>query len=145
MRMKFVAAAAVLAISTTGMAQVPNPSPTRELPHDRGYDKDSPKHDAIDAQEAPVTRDLNATSALGAQVKTEATTADEAQYQADLDAYRADVRANARETARDENRYARQQRAYADAMAVWRGQVAACDRGKLSACKLPTPNPRDFY
>jgi hypothetical protein len=30
-------------------------------------------------------------------------------------------------------------------MAVWRQQVAACDKGHHKACKLPTPNPADYY
>ncbi len=60
-------------------------------------------------------------------------------------AYREAVRANRRDAMRDQSRYDHQQRAYADAMAAWRMQTEACNRGRLKACKLPTPNPADYY
>lgn len=109
----------------------------------------TPKHDAVDAQEKPVTEQLNTRAAVAASDNRAATVAvngaREAQYEADMAAYRAEVQAHRREIAADQARYERQQRAYADAMAVWREQKAACDRGVLKACKKPTPNPADFY
>ncbi|MDB5688988.1 MAG: hypothetical protein JWL91_864 [Sphingomonas bacterium] len=137
--------ALLLALATAAPAQVPNPSPTPEAPQDRGYDKDTPKHDAVDAQEGPRTRQLNATSALGAEVKGEATAADQAAYEADLAAYHDEIMASRADAMNDVARFNRQQRAYADAMAQWRAQTIACEKGKLKACKLPTPRPADYY
>lgn len=127
------------------IAQVPNPSPTPELPQDRGYDKDTPKHQAVDVQEAPVTRDLNAVAGQQAAGSTIAGEVDQEQYRTDLEAYHADVMANRADAMRDEVRFERQQRAYADAMAQWRYQVRQCDKGSIKSCKLPTPNPADYY
>ena len=140
--------AALLAFGAAASAQVPNPSPTPELPYDPGYDRKSTNQDAVNAQEAPVTRSLNRTSATGAAVITadaDAADAAQAHYQEDLDAYAGEVRAHRRAAMRNRTRYNRQQHAYADAMRVWRIQTDACNRGKLKACKLPTPNPADFY
>lgn len=118
-------------------------------PVDRGYDKHTARHDAVDAQEKPVTESLNSRAAVEASGNRAAVdtvnSANQAQYEADMAAYRAEVQANRREMAADETRYDRQQRAYADAMATWREQKAACDRGVLKECKKPTPNPADFY
>lgn len=123
--------------------------PSRELPYDRGYDKQTPTHDAVDAAEKPVTETLNTRAAVVASGNRAAVAtvnnANEAQYEADMAAYRAAVQANQQQISKDEARYERQQRAYADAMAVWREQKAACDRGVLKECKKPTPNPADFY
>ena len=141
--------AAALIAAVPAAAQVPNPDPAPEAPTDRGYDVDTPKHDAINAQEAPVTRALNNTvdQATAARDSTNAAAQaqNQAQYDADMAAYRAEVTANHREAARDSRRYNHQQRAYADAMAQWRMQTDLCNRGKLKACKLPTPNPADYY
>ena len=145
---------AALAVTTPAMAQVPNPDPARELPQDRGYDVDTPKHRAVDAQEQPVTQALNAqagAAASAASAQADAVnTADadaeaQAHYQADLDSYRAAVDAHARTAMRDQDRFARQQHAYAEAMRAWRMQTYACEKGHLKACKLPTPNPADYY
>jgi hypothetical protein len=144
-RVSLLVPAALLAAATMLPAQVPNPTPTPEAAQDRGYDKDTAKHEAVDAQEAPRTRELNATSALGAEVKQEATVEDQAAYQADLSAYHAEIMANRADAMRDSTRFNRQQRAYADAMAQWRTQTIACEKGTLKACKLPTPRPADYY
>lgn len=64
-----------------------------------------------------------------------------AQHAADMAAYDAAMRDHVRKSAR----YARQQRAYADAMAAWRIQVAACEKGKSVACNAPAPDPANFY
>jgi len=50
-----------------------------------------------------------------------------------------------REVNRYDRRYARQQVAYAEAMAAWRVQVAACKRDDRQACAAPTPQVADFY
>jgi hypothetical protein len=78
-------------------------------------------------------------------VKEEATQADEAAYKADLAAYHDRIMAERADAMNDMERFNRQQRAYADAMAQWRKQSAACEKGKMPACRLPTPNPADFY
>ena len=69
----------------------------------------------------------------------------QAQYEADVAAYRDAVKAHAMATMKDDARYARQQRAYADAMAQWRIQVAECKKGSKTACDLPTPAPAAYY
>lgn len=124
-------------------------TPAKELPQDRGYDKHSAKHDAVDASEKPVTEALNREADISATTGTAAVeTANansEAQYEADMAQYRSSYEAAVKTAMADEARYDRQQRAYADAMSAWRLNVQACDRGRLSACKRPTPNPADFY
>lgn len=137
--------AAALIVSASAAAQVPNPDPAPEAAQDRGYDIQTPKHDAVDAQEKPMTRALNSEVEQGTTAQAALSAADQAQYDADLAAYDQDVRAHRREVMADRARYRHQQRAYADAMAVWRAQTDACNRGKLKACKLPTPNPADYY
>ena len=64
-----------------------------------------------------------------------------AQYESDLANYDAAMRAHGHADAR----YARQKRAYADAMAAWRLQVAACEKGHQVACKAPAPYLANFY
>lgn len=64
-----------------------------------------------------------------------------AQYDADVANYDAAMRAHGRADAR----YARQKRAYADAMAAWRIQTAACLKGHQVACNAPAPDPANFY
>jgi len=120
-------------------------APAKEAAQDRGYDKNTPKHAAVDAEEASRTRQLNATSALGAEVKEDVAVADQAAYQADLTAYHDRIMAERADAMNDMARFSRQQRAYADAMAQWRKQSAACEKGKMPACRLPTPNPADYY
>jgi hypothetical protein len=65
----------------------------------------------------------------------------QAQYSADLASYDAQLAAHGREA----SHYARQRRAYADAMAAWRIQADACQRGRQAACKAPAPDPANFY
>ena len=126
-------------------AQVPNPSPAAELPQDRGYHKDTAKHAAIDQQEAPVTQELNDAAGRDAAGSVIAGEVDQEQYKSDLEAYHAAVMANRADAMRDEARFQQQQRAYADAMAQWRYQVSRCEKGSIKSCKLPTPNPADYY
>ncbi len=69
----------------------------------------------------------------------------QAQYDADRQAYLAALVQHDRAVDRTDARYVRQQRAYADAMAVWRVQVAECKKGRSSACKMPPPSVADYY
>jgi hypothetical protein len=64
-----------------------------------------------------------------------------AQYDSDLANYDAAMRAHGRADAH----YARQKQAYADAMAAWRVQTAACLKGHQVACNAPAPDPANFY
>ena len=139
-----VAGAATVA-AAPAPAQVPNPDPAPQAPVDRGYDKTTPKSQAVDAQEAPVTRALNNEAGQGATINAIGGEIDQQQYRDDLAAYHDAVMANHADAMKDQARFDRQQRAYADAMAQWRAQTDACKKGKLTACKLPTPNPADYY
>lgn len=126
-------------------APVPNPTAAKEAPVDRGYDKVTPKHEAVDAQEAPATATLNkAVAAVGNEAE-KINAENQAQYEADRAAYRAAYAAHTRAAISDQVHYDRQQRAYADAMAEWRAQTAACKKGKVSACNKPTPDPAKYY
>ena len=70
--------------------------------------------------------------------------ADQATYDADMEAWRAEVRATDRANRYSAELAAKQERAYADAMRLWRIQVADCRRGITAACRAPTPRPGDF-
>lgn len=146
MRTKLILAAlAGVAIIAPTVAQTAAPAPTRELPYDRGYDKASPRTDAINAKEGPVTDTLNA-QANGSAATTAATsTVNQAQYDVDRQAYLDALVQHDRAVNRTDARYVRQQRAYADAMAVWRVQVQECKKGHQRACQLPPPNVSDYY
>lgn len=132
---------------TSAPAQDPN-APHAPLPYDRGYDKDSPRTEAIDAAGRPAVDAANRTALNESTAQTtaqaDAQQADAAQYAADVEAYRRAMRAHHRQIARDDARYARQERAYADAMVDWRRQVYACKHGSNAACNAPTPNPADY-
>jgi hypothetical protein len=127
-------------------AQTASPtSPTRELPYDRGYDKPSPRTDAVNAKEGPVTDSLNAQANTAAATTASASTTNQAQYDLDRQAYIDALVQHDAAVNRTDARYMRQQRAYADAMAVWRVQVQECKKGHQRACNLPTPNVADYY
>ena len=134
MRISFLSAAAVLCLGAPALAQTSVPTPA---------------HEANSAGTAPSTAAANdavATSEAARQGAIQAGNLDaEAQYAADMASYEAALRANRRENIANEARWHRQQRAYADAMAAWRVQVAACERGNDRACKAPTPDPAAFY
>lgn len=135
--------AAGLAVPT--VAQTPPAQPTNpanELPRDRGYDIQTPKHDAIDAVEKPETQKLNETAEA---VDTAVRDQNEKQYALDQTAYRAAVAARREKMTIDEVTFQRQSSAYADAMAAWRVQVKACEDGKTRTCEMPAPRPQDFY
>lgn len=139
-----LALAAALAFGAPALAQTstPNPAdqPSRPLPYDLGHDNTSPRSNAIAAETAPGVAAANAEVAQ--QVQPSAV--DTAQYQKDLDAYRAAMRARNRTIAVDAAVQAQREGAYAQAMADWRAQVAACERGHTRMCKLPTPDPQDY-
>lgn len=120
-------------------------APRQPLPYDRGYDKPSAHTDAVNAKEGPVTDALNARADAAATATAAASAGDQAQYELDRQAYMAALVQHDRAVDRTDARYVRQQRAYADAMAVWRVQVQECKRGHQRACDLPTPNVADYY
>jgi len=91
------------------------------------------------------TTSLNTGVAAGTTAQLEGNAEAQAQYANDMASYRQAVEAHARASIRDQARYDNQQRAYADAMFAWRMQVRACERGRVKACKAPTPDPADFY
>jgi hypothetical protein len=68
----------------------------------------------------------------------------EAHYQADMASWLAAMEARGEQIAADRSAYLRQQRSYAEAMAAWRVQVAACRAGATAACTQPPPDPADF-
>ncbi|QJU59404.1 hypothetical protein HL653_18040 [Sphingomonas sp. AP4-R1] len=141
-----LAALAGAAILSPAIAQTANPAaPTQELPYDRGYDKPTARADAVNAQEAPVTDSLNAQADVSATVKTNNAAANQAQYELDRQAYIDALVKHDTAVDRTAARYVRQQRAYADAMAVWRVQVQQCKQGHQRACDPPPPSVADYY
>ena len=107
-------------------------------------------YDANSSQPAPASPNPGTTAAnnavLSASDMSQArTTEGQAQYDADREAYMAALAQHDRAVDRADARWAHQQAAYADAMAAWRWQAAACKRGNQRACNMPTPNPADFY
>jgi hypothetical protein len=137
--MKFLAAALV-AVPALATAQMQDTTPVQAP---------SPASEAVSAQTAPGVAAANADAAAEANLRGGMIKADNvgatAVYARDMAAYRTAVRRHNRTLIRDQVRYDRQQRAYADAMAVWRDQVAACKRGSARACRAPTPDPAAFY
>lgn len=143
-------AATMLAAPLFAQATAPatGRDPTTEAA--RGYvGVPSPNQAAVDASEQPMTNALNgqAGAAAAAQTSAAATlSADQqAQYDVDREAYVAALVKHDAAVNRSDARYARQQRAYADAMSVWRIQVAECKQGKQAACRMPPPNVSDYY
>jgi hypothetical protein len=149
MRTKFMLAAlAGAAMLSPAIAQTANPAaPNQELAQDRGYDKPTARADAVNAQEAPVTAALNGQSGAAAAATPPGapTPAAQAQYDVDRQAYLDALMKHDRAVDRTDARYMRQQRAYADAMSVWRVQVQECKKGHQRACELPPPNVSDYY
>jgi hypothetical protein len=149
MRTKLIAAAlAGAAMLSPAIAQTANPAaPTQELAQDRGYDKPTARANAVNAQEAPVTAALNGQSDAAATATPPGapTPAAQAQYDVDRQAYLDALMKHDRAVDRTDARYMRQQRAYADAMSVWRVQVQECKKGHQRACELPPPNVSDYY
>ena len=112
----------------------------------RGYvGVPSPAEPAVDAQQKPVTQNLNNAIAANSDANAAASDAAAAQYDADRATYMAALIKHDAAVNRTDARYVRQQAAYANAMAAWRIQVDACKRGHHRACDLPSPNPADYY
>jgi hypothetical protein len=122
-------------------------TPRTPLPNDRGYDKPQVRTEAINA---PVRDDVaransSANVTSGSSVNAAAVQADlQAQYNSDMAAWMTAMRARDANMSANAAQYDRYQRAYADAMYVWRMQVRDCERGFQFACNRPTPNPADF-
>ncbi len=100
--------------------------------------------EASAAASAGVANANNAAAAQAVQ-QSNMNAADQARYEEDRAAYIAARRARRHEAVADASIYDRQQRAYADAMYVWRMNTADCKRGILKACKAPTPDPANFW
>lgn len=128
-----------LAQSTTDPAAASKP-----LPYDRGYDKDTERTRTINDSGRPAVEDANNAVLAQSSDRTAGGAVDEGEYAADVAAYNRRLRQNRRIVNADEALYAERSRAYAQAMADWRAQVTACDRGHNRACRLPTPNPADY-
>ena len=101
----------------------------------------------LGAQQPATTNaaDLNKAVASANADAAEANATAEGQYQNDLLVYRKAVAEHSAGTMSDKARYERQQVLYAQAMAAWRKQDAACKTGDTEGCKHPSPDPKDFY
>lgn len=130
-----------LVLAAPAVAQTnPADQASAPLPYDPGHDSNTPRSNAIAAETAPGVAAANQEVAAQAQ----ATGVNSPQYQQDLAAYRAALRARHRTIAVDAAIQEQREGAYAQAMADWRAQVAACERGHNAMCKLPTPDPQDY-
>ncbi len=96
---------------------------------------------SLNNQVSAADQAANASNAANAQMSAQ----QQAQYDSDRQAYMDALVAHDHAVNRTDARYARQQRAYADAMSVWRHQVWACKQGHQRACDLPPPDPSRFY
>ena len=145
----FLAAPALFLCAAHVSAQTPPATdpgdPRTPLEQDRGYDKPSARTDAINAPNQAERAAANAEVAARPPSRTEMSPEAQAQYDADLAAYLSALRTRRQIAAADERLYVRQQTAYADAMYVWRLQVADCRAGRKEACKTPAPDPVDFF
>lgn len=125
-------------------AQMQSGSPQGSSPR-AAYDQEGRSSDTMRSPDKPspiTTRQLNTASDNYTRHRVRA----REQYNMDRLAYIAAIRAQHRRAVnRYDRRYIRQQNAYADAMAAWRRQVAACHRGNRHACAAPTPRVADFY
>lgn len=122
-------------------------TPRAPLPNDRGYDKPQVRTEAINAQTRDDVARANSTANVtsGSSVSASAVQADlQAQYNSDMASWMSAMRSRDANIAANAAQYDRQQRAYADAMYVWRMQVRDCERGIQFACNRPTPNPADY-
>ena len=126
---KLLAGALALGITLPALAQAYDPNSSQPAP--------SGPNPGTVAANAQVAATVDAAAAMNAE--------GQAQYDADRAAYLAALAQHDRAVDRTDARYARQQRAYADAMAVWRWQVQRCKQGHQRACDLPTPDPSAFY
>ena len=121
--------------------------------YQRGYAATPMPHQAeINAAGAPGTAAINNQVASTTSAHNAANDAAIAQYQesqadydADRQAYMDALVKHDASVNRTDARYIRQQRAYANAMRVWRAQVWACKHGHQRACDMPAPDPSRFY
>lgn len=136
-----------MAQTTTETSTVPGSPTTTGTPLQTypGYDKTTPRTQAVNAVEGPVTDRLNTVSAEGAQIMNTTMAVDKQLYEADRQAYWAALVRHDARVKQSDARWQRQQAAYADAMAAWRFQVAECKRGNRKVCDMPTPTPEQFY
>lgn len=135
-----VAASAPLAAQSEPTGRSP-----QEL-YQRGYAATPmPGQAAADAQSRPAVAALNGQAGAVQADHAAQAEADRAQYAADRAAYMDTLARRNASVDRTDVRWRRQQNAYADAMAAWRAQVAACKAGNGRACDKPAPNPADFY
>lgn len=137
-------AAPLLAQSGEGTGRTP------QQEYQRGYAATPmPGQAAVDAQSHPAVAALNGQAAASQAQEQNAAAAqadvNRAQYDADRAAYMDALVRHDAAVDRTDMRWRRQQNAYADAMAAWRGQVAACKAGHRRACDMPAPNPADYY
>lgn len=148
-----IALAAPLAAQSAAQTSPPTQPGSKEdpgtartpLPVDRGYDKPQARTEAINAPNRGEVAAANSMPASGGADNVAAARADlQAQYDADRAAWLSEMHKRDSRFVANETRYDRQQRAYADAMYVWRMQVRDCERGIMFACNRPTPNPADF-
>ena len=140
-----------LALSAPAFAQqsADPASPRTPLPVDRGYDKPQARTDAINAQVrpelAPATAAANAPTLAKDAAVADANVNAQVSYDYDMASYLTALRARDAAAAGNEAKYSAKQRAYADAMRVWRQNVYDCNRGSITACRAPTPDPAAFY
>jgi hypothetical protein len=113
-------------------------TPRTPLPADRGYDKPQVRTEAINAQARGDVAAANANTGAAGQADLQV------QYDADMASWLDTMSQRDRTIVRNAREHASRQRAYADAMYVWRAQVRDCERGYQFACNRPTPNPADF-
>jgi hypothetical protein len=120
-------------------------TPRAPLPEDRGYDKPQVRTEAINAQTRDDVARANSTANITSGGSAGAIQADlQSQYDADMASWLTTMSERDKSIVRNARTHAAQQRAYADAMYVWRMQVRDCERGFTFACNRPTPNPADF-
>ena len=120
--------------------------PRTPMQTDRGYDKDQARTDAINAPNRAKLEAANRNANAGTIERDATSTAQsQASYDYDMANYLTALRARDAAAAANEAQYVAKQRAYADAMRVWRQQVRDCDRGSITACRAPTPDPAAFY
>lgn len=136
-----IAAAAAVAVPAVAQQVSPADGPGTPLPYDLGRDNDSPRSNAGALQSRPATSAANREALAEAAQSGGVVAGDLTRYDTDVAAYRAALRQHGRDVAIS----AQQERAYAMAMADWRAQVDACDRGNRRACAAPAPNPADYW
>lgn len=138
---------ALACISVPAFAQSQDQDPygyRTPLPYDRGYDLDQPRTRAINEDERPMVEAANEEALARSEEQTRNGGVDMAQYDSDMDRYQAALADRDRVVAADRAYYSREQRAYDDAMADWRQQVADCENGVRAACDAPAPDPADY-